>query len=267
MLGLKFSIVDDRRLATPGEQFWSVWRHDRAAVVALGLRCKKDGDAWFVEDTLGIIDDARLSVAEDLQLAAFAVGRDRSEHQRIVDQQARIDEDIRRREKEGKRDFTRGKLITRFGDQADTDLVAAAQREGMATLTQWGAFCVNKAKMHTFTAADAKISLVQAVWLTELVDQTTTKAETTRNNLKASDNAVDWSDDDVVSAVERLTWDDHDRAGIENGLGWSKADSSKGHWCWGMIKRGGADRMIGIDAARAIVGKYAGQLGREGRAA
>ena len=145
---------------------------------------------------------------------------------------------------------------------ADADLIAAAQAEGRKTWQHWHSFCVNKRKLSEFSDIDARISLTQAVWLLDLVDQTTAKAATLRDNLTASDDAVDWPDDEVAAAVESLCWADHDQAREENGAGWSKADSSRGHWCAGMIRMGGANRGIGIEAARAVVGKYSKQLAK-----
>lgn len=182
-------------------------------------------------------------------------------HVQAAARQREID-DERAKDRELSNAAARRTLAKRFGDLADTELAAAAKKLGSECWTRWGAFCVNKKRICDFTGVDVVLSLRQAVWLCELVDRTEQKSEQVRENLKASDADVDWSDDEVGRAVETLTWADHDRATSENGLGWSKADSSRGHWCNAMIRAGGTDKMIGIDAARAIVGKYRNQLAR-----
>jgi hypothetical protein len=199
-------------------------------------------------------------VIEDLQLSLFAAQRKTSDAQAEAARRFREAEREQDEDRQLRADIARRKLICRFGSMADTDLITAAQAAGRACWQQWHSFCVNKKRLLEFTNVDARISMTQAAWLLDLVDQTTAKAEHLRDNLIASDNAVDWSDDDVTAAVESLCWHDSDQAREANGAGWSKADSSRGHWCHGMIKRGGADRSIGIDAARGIVGKYNRQL-------
>lgn len=199
----------------------------------------------------------------DLQLELFAAQRKTSESEVIAAQPKREIMREHDTDRELRTDIARGKLIEPFGTLADGDLIAAAQGEGRKCCQQWHAFCVNKKRLLEFSAIDARISLAQAVWLPELVDRTTAKALHVRENLIATDTAVDWSDDDVVSAVDVLTWADRDQAGEENGAGWSKADSSRGRWCARDDQNGAADRMIDIDSARSMVGKYSRQLKRE----
>lgn len=254
--------------ATATERFWSLYNHanrdGQRALKAVGITVHKAESGWIVRFDPAV---AGIIAAEDvigtLELAEFAMGRDLSEHQRHVAQVQREEEVEARELKELKRQGARAKLVTRFGAVADPDLITAAQMEARTCWQQWHSFCVSKKRLLEFSAIDARISLSQAVWLTELVDQTAAKAEHVRDNLVASDAAVDWCDDEVVGAVESLCWHDMDQATEENGSGWSKADSSKGHWCHGMIRLGGPNRDIGIDAARAILGKYSRQLKKE----
>lgn len=266
--GLAFSVTGTGPEAIATEGFWSLWRHDANALRALGFRPKKRNEGskaeyWIVTWAAGkIAVDVVDRAVQDLQLALFAAQRNSSDH---VAEVARRNREITREQdadRELRVDAARVRLVERFGDLADTDLVASAQSSGRACWQQWRSFCVSKKRLLELSAVDARISVVQAAWLIDLVYQTTVKAECVRENLKAGDNEVDWPDADVVRAVESLCWSDTDQAREENGQGWSKADTSKGHWCAGMIKMGGANRSIGIDAARAIVGKYSRQLGR-----
>lgn len=266
--GLAFSRSGRGIESRASEGFWALWRHNSDALRALGLRPSKrhegsQAEHWIVTWSPGKVAadvvDQRIT---DLQLALFASQRKTSESEAIAAQRTREvmrEQDV---DREQRTESARRKLAARFGDLVDTDLIAAAQAQGRATWQQWHSFCVNKKRMLEFSAIEARISLAQAVWLTELVDQTAAKASHMRDNLSASDNAVDWLDDEVVAAVESLCRHDSDQAREGNGVGWSKAHSSRGHWCMGMIKNGGADRMIGIDAARALVGKYSKQLAR-----
>lgn len=254
------------------EGFWALWRHNSDALRALGMRPSKRNEGsklehWIVTWSPGkVAADVVDQKVADLQLELFAAQRNTSEHEVVVAQRNREIQREQDADRELRTDIARGKLVERFGGLADTDLTAAAQAAGRACWQQWHSFCVSKRRLLEFSAVEARISLAQAVWLTELVDQTAVKAEHLRDNIKSSDDAVDWPDDDVAAAVEILCWSDHDQAREENGAGWSKAHSSKGHWCHGMIRNGGADRSIGIDAARSMVGKYSRQL-QKGEAA
>lgn len=250
------------------EGFWALWRHNADALRALGMRPSKrhegsQAEHWIVTWSPGkVAADVVDQRVTDLQLELFAAQRKTSDSEAIAAQRTREimrEQDV---DRELRTDIARNKLIERFGAMSDTDLILAAQAAGRSTWQQWHSFCVNKKRLLEFTNVDARISLTQAVWLLDLVDQTSAKAAHVRDNLVASDTAVDWPDEDVAAAVESLCRADHDQARVENGAGWSKAHSSKGHWCMGMIKNGGADRDIGIDAARALVGKYSRQLAK-----
>ncbi|QYO75617.1 hypothetical protein [Devosia salina] len=250
--------------APANERFWELYRfpggEGKRTLGLAGITARKLEDAWTVSFNPTVAGDKAADIVSTLELLVFAARRKTDD---AIAETARRNREMQReqdQDRELRADIARRKLVDHFGDQTDTDLISAAQAAGRACWQKWHNFCVNKRKMAEFTNVDARISLAQAVWLTELVDQTARKAEHLRDNLTASDNAVDWPDDQVVSAVESLCWADHDQAREENGEGWSKADSSKGHWCHGMIKSGGANRSIGIDAARAIVGKYSRQL-------
>ena len=255
---------NNRASATPA--FWSLYDHaDRAGARALntvGNTIVKNEGPWTVHfDPAAAAPNAVRDAITEIELAAFAHGLKSSDRDREQQKTMSADEIQREETKAYRRDVARRKLAKRFGDVSDADLVSVAKSVGMACLAQWGAFCVNKRKMHEFTSVHP-VSLVQAAWLLELVDQTTAKAVSVRENLKAGVQDVDWPDDEVARAVADLTFEDSDRAGEANGRGWSKADSSRGHWCAGMVRNGGADRDIGIDAARSMVGKYGRQLGK-----
>ena len=248
------------------ERFWELYRfrggEGKRTLALAGITARKIDDAWIVVFDPTTAGDKAADTVSTLELLVFAARRKTDD---AIAETARRNREVQReqdQDRELRADIARRKLVTRFGDQADADLIAAAQTEGRKTWQHWHSFCVSKRRMAEFTNAGARISLAQAVWLTELVDQTVAKAEHLRDNLVASDAAVDWPDDEVASAVESLCWHDMDQAREENGEGWSKADSSRGHWCNGMIRNGGADKMIGIDAARSLVGKYHRQLER-----
>nr|WP_295884160.1 hypothetical protein [uncultured Devosia sp.] len=247
------------------ERFWTLYRYrtgeGKRTMALAGITARKTDDAWIVYFNPVVAGDKAADIVSTLELSVFAI-RPVPPHVLDVDR-IRAEEQAKAREaKDLKRSNARNKLVDRFGTLADTDLIAAAQAQGRATWQQWHGFCVSKKRICEFSAIDARISLSQAAWLTELVDQTSAKAAHLRDNLTASNNAVEWSDDEVADAVESLCWHDMDQATEENGAGWSKADSSKGHWCSGMIRNGGADRSIGIDAARSVVGKYSRQLAK-----
>jgi hypothetical protein len=250
--------------APANERFWELYRYrageGKRTLALAGITARKFDDAWTVHYNPAAAGAKATDITSTLELLVFAARRKTDD---AIAETARRNRQIQREQDEDRElrtDIARRKLISHFGDLADPDLIAAAQAEGRKTWQQWHSFCVSKKRLLEFSGIDARISLSQAAWLLDLVDQTTAKAAHLRDNLTASDNAVDWTDDEVAAAAESLCWHDMHQATEENGAGWSKADSSKGHWCHGMIKRGGADRMIGIDAARAIIGKYARQL-------
>lgn len=251
--------------APASDRFWSLYRYQantgKITLARAGITASKVDGVWTVLFNPLVAGDKAADIVSTLELSVFAI---RPKSQYIIDaDQVRAEEQAKvREEKDTKRAFARRVLVERFGDMADAELVAAAQAEGRKIWQQWHSFCVQKRRLLDFSATDARISLTQALWLMEIVDLTAKKAATQRETLVARDDAVDWSDAEVVRAVEFLTTHDSDQASVENGLGWSKADSSKGHWCAGMIRNGGADRSIGIDAARAVVGKYASQMQR-----
>ncbi|GLQ53620.1 hypothetical protein [Devosia nitrariae] len=260
-------LIWDEFRAPATDRFWALYNHgDRAgqrALASVGIYARKDDRRqWFVFFSPGKVDPVVVTdTITQIELDVFAAGLRTSDRAR-EQQQAINDEDLERREmRDRRRNIARVKLTARYGEMTDGELIAEAKREGRNLLREWGAFCVNSKRMWSFTTIDAPLSLLQAVWLTELVDRTRDKVAAARENIVAKGNAVDWHDDQIVLAVEFLTDDDMDRASSENGVGWSKADSSRGHWCRGMIRRGGADRDIGIDAARQILRKYEKQLG------
>lgn len=258
-------LVWDHFQAPATERFWELYRYrageGKRTLALAGITARKIDDAWVVFFDPTIAGDKAADAVSTLELLVFAL-RPVSQHQLDVDR-IRAEEQARVREaKDLQRSSARRKLIARFGELADADLITAAQAAGHACWEQWGSFCVGKKRLLEFSAVGARISLTQASWLLDLIDQTAAKAVHVRDNLAESDAAVDWPDDDVAAPVESMCWHDHDQAREENGEGWSKADSSRGRWCWGMIMNGGADRDIGIDAARSIVGKYSRQLKR-----
>lgn len=255
---------DDSK-APATERFWTLYRYrageGKRTMGLAGITARKTNDAWIVYFNPVVAGDKAADIVSTLEVSVFAI---RPASPQVLDvERIRAEEESRvRGAKDMKRSNARRKLIDRFGDQADADLITAAQTEGRKIWQQWHSFCVGKKKLLEFSAMDARISLTQAAWLLDLIDQTSVKAAHLRDNLTASNNAVEWSDDEVADAVESLCWHDMDQATEENGAGWSKADSSKGHWCSGMIRNGGADRSIGIDAARRVVGKYSRQLAK-----
>jgi hypothetical protein len=259
-------LVWDELSAPATDQFWALYNHkDRSgaqALRAIGIVARKEGKNWFV---FWVPEKAAADVVVDtisqLELDAFAAMIKTSDAARAQQQAVSEDQRQHREMRDRKRQRARETLTARYGAMTDGELVDAAQREARRLYYEWGAFCTNSKKIYSFVAT-GQISLIQAVWLTELVDSTKEKVAAARETIVAKEDAVEWSDEEVILAVERLTEDDRDRAGVENGVGWSKADTSRGHWCWGMIRRGGADRDIGIDAARQILSKYAKQLGR-----
>ena len=266
--GLRFVGHDDGVRSDASEGFWALWRHDRDEMRRLGFRVTKLKVDWQTEKWVVYIDigklpmDLVMSGVEDLQLALFAAQRKSADSEAET---ARRNREVQREQdldRENRIDIAHSKLISRYGNLADPELIASAQASGRECWQQWRSFCVSKKRFVEFSAIDARISLAQAAWLLDLVDQTEAKATHVRDNLTASGTEVDVPDDEVVAAVESLCWSDSDQATEENGAGWSKAHSSKGHWCHGMIKSGGANRDIGIDAARNIVGKYTKQLAR-----
>lgn len=268
------SLVWDECQAKPTERFWSLYHHNnqagRRAMESVGIFARKENwKGWTVYfSPAGIDPDVIFNTISQLELDGFAAGLKVSDSQRSQQQAVDKEERQRREERDRRREQARAKLIDRFGSMTDGELIAAAKKEAGHELFLWSAFCVNSKRMWSFANPGTPLSLIQAIWLTELVDRTRQKVNDARENIVAKPDAVDWSDADVVRAVETLTEDDMDRASSENGIGWSKADSSRGHWCRGMIRRGGADRMIGIDAARQILRKYEKQLGmRDARVA
>ena len=67
----------------------------------------------------------------------------------------------------------------------------------------------------------------------------------------------------VADAVLTLTGMDSDRAAVENGVGWNKADGGVGHAMAHRIESGVGLTAAHWEAARKIVRKYHGQVGRE----
>lgn len=256
--------LDLRAPAT--ERFWELYRYrageGKRTLALAGITARKVDDAWTVSFNPTTAGDKATNIISYLELLDFAARRKTDD---AIAETARRNREIQREQDEDRElraDIARDKLTSRFGEKSDADLAAAAQAAGRACWSQWHNFCVQKRKFIAFIG-EVPITLGQAVWLMDLVDQTEAKAAKTRDNLVSSEAAVDWSDEEVARAVETLTVHDSDQASEENGFGWSKADSSRGHWCMGMIRLGGADHNIGIDAARSIVGKYARQLKRE----
>ncbi len=70
---------------------------------------------------------------------------------------------------------------------------------------------------------------------------------------------VDWSDETVIRAIEILTDADDDHAEQRNGIGWSAAHSSAGHWCHGALREE-RYRENALKLARLLVAHYVDQL-------
>lgn len=92
-----------------------------------------------------------------------------------------------------------------------------------------------------------------------LINQTHKKAAKIEQEARAGKfephpEAVELTDDFVVTAVHFLCNHDGDRASSRNRVGWNQSDSGKGHVANALIKNG--ERDLGIVIGRSLIGKY-----------
>lgn len=246
ILGMHFRpSTGDCQAAVLHADFWPIYQAERDELRAAGVTIGTDDDGvWHVRynprfDRTGAAD--LLPTLERAYMPKIKESRDaRAEKER----QSEIWRENARRDHEA---WLEGEAVM------IEDTIARARR----LLERYGDSVPGRARLARLLSLPITRSNLGDIY--DICDAADRK--NAGRNVEAAEKAggVDWPDEIVIRAVEILTEADDDHAEQRNGLGWSAAHSSPGHWCYGALRD---ERYHGnaLKLARLLVGHYVDQL-------
>lgn len=256
--GLELEYDSGGYAGAPTEEFWGWYNQCRVEMKHLGFGVRKDDDgAWHVlwcekwvrtgaiDETVGKV---RAAVEREQQVR-------KAQNDRLLAEAARRKADTERRYETEQRMAEQDRA---WVEATQATRVEAARATALANLTRWGEAVVKGRRLVELLDID-RLRLAELVEIESLNKLTTKKVEEREAKARSltAGVGVDWSADTVVAGIKALTQADQDRAQHRNDIGWSKADSSNGHFCYGMLEE---DRELAVKMGRSIIGPYARQL-------
>lgn len=251
----------------PDPDFWDVYIPSSRALFAVGFSrhlVEEYGERrWFVRfDPTKATPDA-VAAAVTAAREKYRVTQLSKSEQQLIAEEA----DRKRREA-----WEAGRPAREEAERKRQEEVAArrlaqqtaAHDQAAECLRRWGELCHQKARLRELAEMPiADLWYPEFKEIGQLVAKTELKVRARRVAAENDDApGVSWPEHIVVAAVEHLTYVDDDHAEVANNRGWSRADSSVGHWCAGELT--GGDRELALRAARRLVGKYRVQLTEAG---
>lgn len=248
--------------ATPA--FWDFYNVDRSLCRSIGISVRRDSAWTVVYDPTIATDERTAAVIAEINGKLAEAGmsledRQRLEAERTAERQAAYEA---WKAEEAEREAQRRAIA----EEQFRHRQAEAIEKARICLDRFGEFAAKKALLRdAVTNPDETLSDAAAIG--RVLDAVAATDEKHRHQLWVATHAhatlqdVDWPDDVVEAAVIALTARDHDHAREDNGVGWSKATSSPGHWCSMMLRE---DRRIAIKVARGLVGNHRRQLAEAG---
>lgn len=240
------------------DSFWRLYRVGKGDLYDIGIRCTREGSEWLAVYTPGKatpeqIERVLVKVDDEAVMNDAAIARERE----------RIAEEKRLKAEQKERDDQEWVRRADARHLENKDYVIGVMAEGRALLSKWKAFVVKPDRMRELTAPEW-LDRLEFNELERLINRTRTKESEYLSGYSFRRRGLDpvpWPDDVVARSVRFLTACDNDQAALANDAGWSKSDTSAGHFCCVLLD---TDFDLAVKKARRFVGRYEGQLRKAG---
>lgn len=245
ILGMHFRPGNGATQTAPlNPDFWVIFNAERDELRSAGLSVTKDGQEWclFYDPRW---DRAGTAVNLLPQLEAAYMSKI---------EEARAEKAAREQAVE----FAHDRAVKEYNEWLEENeaLIRVTILRANHLLSTFGKSVQDKARLASWVAKPPSKIMINK--LKALCDAADLKIARTSRKIEAN-GGVDWPEDVVIRAVELLTLWDVDGAEDANGVGWSAAHSSSGHWCYGALQDPRyRDRALML--ARHLIGHYIGQL-------
>lgn len=228
------------------DSFWRLYRVGKGHLYDIGIRCTMEDRDWIVIYTPGKatpeeIERVLLKVDDEAFMKDAAVQRERD----------RIAEEKRQKDEEKRREY-QGWLA------CHSDEMKALQAEAKELLAKYKQAC-SKAQELPFLIEHYPLSRWDFWSLRRAVEETRQKIARFDNfeGFSRRCKYADWPHENIAAGIRHLTEADSDNAELQNGRGWSKADTSAGHYLNALLATHYDDA---VERARYIIGAYEKQL-------
>lgn len=232
------------------DAFWRLYRVGKGHLYDVGIRCTMEDRDWVAIYTPGKatpeeIERVLLKVDDAAMMEEAAIQRERD----------RIAEEKRLKDEEKRREYQAW-----LADNAEE--MKALQAEAKELLAKYKQACAQAASMPGWIN-NYPLSQWSYFDLRRAVDATRKKI-TKFDNFEGFSRRckfADWPHEKIAAGVRHLTAADGDNAELQNDRGWSKADTSAGHYLNALLATHYDDA---VERARYIIGAYEKQLRKAG---
>jgi len=238
-------VSDTRQTAVLHPDFWPIYKAEREELRSAGLTIGTDDEGvWHLRYDQKFDRTGADTLLPQMATAYAGKIREARAARAAAERQTEINRENARRDHEA---WLEGEAVM------IEDTVNRARR----LLDGYGDSVPGRAKLARLLSLPITRSNLSDIY--DICEAADRKIAGRNTEASTKSGGVDWSDEIVIRAVKVLTEADDDHAEQRNGIGWSAAHSSTGHWCYGAL---GDDRYRenALKLARLLVAHYVDQL-------